>query len=77
MDGSTRGFPVLHHLLKFAQTQVLGVGDANQETVLKPGLAMLVFRFGNLKVMLFTPEMQCSKQTENVRAPRLTPGKGL
>ena len=45
--------------------------------MLNPGLAMLVFRFGNLKVMLFTPEMQCSKQTENVRAPRLTPGKGL
>lgn len=45
--------------------------------MLKPGLVMLVFKFGNLKVMLFAPKMQCSKQTENVRAPRLTPGEGL
>ena len=28
MDCSTPGFPVLHHLLEFAQTHVHGVGDA-------------------------------------------------
>ena len=30
MDHSTAGFPVLHHLLELAQTQVHGVGDAVQ-----------------------------------------------
>ena len=30
MDCSTPGFPVLHHLLEFAQTHVHGVGDAIQ-----------------------------------------------
>ena len=29
MDGSTPGFPVLHHLLELAQTQVHRVDDAN------------------------------------------------
>ena len=30
MDCSTPGFPVLHYILKFAQTQVHGVDDAIQ-----------------------------------------------
>ena len=30
MDRSTPGFPVLHHLLELAQTQVHSVGDATQ-----------------------------------------------
>ena len=30
MDYSTPGFPVLHHLLEFAQTHVHGVSDAIQ-----------------------------------------------
>ena len=30
MDGSTAGFPVLHHLLEFAQIHVHWVGDAIQ-----------------------------------------------
>ena len=30
MDYSTSGFPVLHHLLEFAQTYVHGVNDAIQ-----------------------------------------------
>ena len=30
MDCSMPGFPVLHHLLEFAQTHVHGVGDAIQ-----------------------------------------------
>ena len=30
MDGSTPGFPVLHHLPEFAQTLVYGVDDAIQ-----------------------------------------------
>ena len=34
MDCSTPGFPVLHHLLKLAQTHVHRVGDAIQHLVL-------------------------------------------
>ena len=30
MDGSTPGFPVLHHLPELAQTHVHSVGDASQ-----------------------------------------------
>ena len=30
MDGSTPGFPVLHHLLEFAKIHVRRVGDAIQ-----------------------------------------------
>ena len=30
MDYSTPGFPVLHHLLEFAQTRVHGISDAIQ-----------------------------------------------
>ena len=32
MDCSSPGFPILHHLLEFAQTHVHGVGDAIQHT---------------------------------------------
>ena len=30
MDGSTPGFPILHHLLEFAQIHVLGINDTVQ-----------------------------------------------
>ena len=45
MDGSTPGFPVLHHLLEFAQTCVPWVGDATQPShpLLSPLLLLSIF----------------------------------
>ena len=46
MDCGTPGFPVLHHLPKFAQTHVRGVGDAFSEmTPHSSGNAKLVEEF--------------------------------
>ena len=43
MDCSTPGFPVLHHPLEFAQTQVHGVDDADSLTFCHPLLLPSIF----------------------------------
>ena len=50
MDCSTPGFPVLHHLLKLAQTHVHRVGDAIQHLVLCHPLLLLPSVFPSIRV---------------------------
>ena len=44
IDCSTPGFPVLHHLLEFAQTQVHGVDDADNLIFCHPLFLPSIFR---------------------------------
>ena len=43
MDGSTPGFPVLHHLLELAQTHIHWVGDAVQPSCSLLSLSLPAF----------------------------------
>ena len=50
MDCSMSGFPVLHHLLEFAQTHVHQVGDAIQPSHLCHPLLLLPSVFPSIRV---------------------------
>ena len=50
MDCSTPGFPVLHHLLEFAQTHVCRVGDAIQPSRFYCPLLLLPSIFPSIRV---------------------------
>ena len=50
MDCSTPGFPVLHYLLKFAQTHVHGVSDATQPSHPLPPSSPLSSVFPSIRV---------------------------
>ena len=50
MDCSTPGFPVLHHLPEFAQTQVRRVDDAIHHLILCRPLLLLPSIFSSIKV---------------------------
>ena len=54
MECSTPGFPVLHHLLEFAQTHVHWVGDAIQPSHPRPLPSLPVFSLPSISV--FTNE---------------------
>ena len=51
MDYSTSGFPVLHHLLKFAQTHVHWVGDDMQPLILCHPPLLLPSIFPSMRVV--------------------------
>ena len=50
MDCSTPGFPVLHHLLEFAQTHVHQVGDIINHLILCLPLLLLPAVFSSIRV---------------------------
>ena len=49
-DCSTPGFPVLHHLLEFAQTHVHGVGEAIQPSHRLSPSSLPAFNFPSIRV---------------------------
>ena len=50
MECSAPGFPVLHHLPEFAQSQVYWVGDAIQPSLLCHTILLLPLIFTNTRV---------------------------
>ena len=66
MDCSTPGFPVLHHLLEFAQTHVRWVGDAIQPSHLLSPPSLPAFSFSQHQSLFqwVNPLHQVAKELE-------------